>query len=252
MRKMSIPRFPAKTQRRNLRKYAKSNSFGSNWQKTSTMEITNWQKKIPQNSFDKRYPVKTANRFEIFKNDTEETHSQQGNRGNENLRNDALKPLPQNPLVRLKANISPSHQFFKVDQLDNQIRIFNLTRYAHPEKYKALAPDSYQAVSIQAGNFAPQAASPGSYIPPHRRRKDPHNSVNPSPPPRASLRYTKEEPAKISSKAIESAWEKCSKGGLFAVWNGPQEDFPLLLDWLGKPGKYLHLLRKHTILTMFK
>jgi hypothetical protein len=219
--KKSNPSRTAKARRKYLHKNINTSDLGSIW-----------QQKKPHSTFDERYAVNIANRFDIFKKDTEEPRNQRSSKGNKDSE-EHIQNLPlQNFQIRSEAYKNPNHHFFMVDHLDNQIHIFNLTRYAFSEKHKARVPEPFQPISPQVERLSSKSASPSSYIPPHRRNHIPHHSVNPSPTPKSSLRYAKDERVKISCKAIKSSWDKCIKKGIFAIWNGPQDDFPLLLDWL--------------------
>ena len=123
-------------------------------------------------------------------------------------------------------------QIFTVDHLENQFHIFNLKKYARSKVINLFAQDLSFPTTPQASRQPSKTVSPGSYIPPHRRTPSIPPPSNPSPSSRSSLRLKRNKPISLSRKTIEASWDKCLKGGVFAIWNEPREEFPLLFDWL--------------------
>ena len=190
----------------------------------------------PQRSPDKRFTVNTENRFDVLNLGTEEPRSLEGNRGIEGQRK-AISM--QGPDMQIHGNPPKTTRYpflhiFTVERLDNQFHFFSLTKYAHPVIIKAapLPPVPTLPDTPQNGRMPVRLESPRSYIPPHRRCNTRSPPINPSPPHRSFSHKLEYEAISISSKEVEATWDKCQKRGIFAIWNGPQEELPLLIDWL--------------------
>jgi len=137
-------------------------------------------------------------------------------------------------LVYVDISKIPNHSFFTIEQLDNQLRVFNLTKYAHPELHKLPSPSSSLSTLAlpQLGRFSSISNPLPSYIPPYRQNSQ--KPLSPNPKFLAGLTPLKSsnKTTKILIKEVEEAWSECLKGGIFAIWNCPLRDFPVLSGWL--------------------
>ena len=194
---------------------------GSEWKNSSLVADRKCFYKDLQDSFDARFAVKTANRFAVFEKSAGDIPSQHRNGEPQILlkNNSRREAIPEiYPACTDLPDINNHHTFFTIEQLDNQFRIFNLTKYAHPELLKP-SSDSFgnpPPTTPKLGRSLPDSKPPSSYIPPHRR----------------SPVKTADKPIRISIKEVEDTWSECLKGGVFAIWTGPLKKLSLLSDWL--------------------
>lgn len=129
-----------------------------------------------------------------------------------------------------KQNASSSHAatkwetlvhipFFTVEQLNNQFRIFNMTRYA--QSMVCRNPPLTKNISLLdlAATLEPSISpiSSPTYIPPHRRLSNPTLQAHPQEPPNLPLTRIQDKPLNIAMEAIDETWLDCIKKGVFAI-----------------------------------
>ena len=168
-------------QRKKKRFIWKSCSKDFQWQNTSLDADRKWFNKDMQYKHDDRFVVKTTNSFAVFEKLAGEIPSQQRNEGHQSLTkdNNRWEPVPKIPPAHAEfPGTTTHHSFFIVEHLDKQIRVFNLTKYAHLKLNK---PSSYSfspPVTPHSRRPPSDLEPPSSYIPPHHRK----STSNISPP----------------------------------------------------------------------
>lgn len=156
-----------------------------------------------------------------------------------------------------------SLSFFTLDGLEEQIRVFHLTKYALPNLGKSVL---HPANLVRADSFitpprsgiiphdGPERHNP--YIPPHRHVKTPVQRV----PTNSQGIFNPQDssndiapPISIFGEDIEDAWNICKKCGIYVIWCGPKEDLTslqLVKCKLQISGKYILFLRFCSLFTV--
>lgn len=198
------------------------------------------------------FAVKTSNKFSILENLGEkERHHGQFNHGASQKYDSYSRStkISQKEFIQIASGLLGNHRsptFFTVDSLDNQIEIFNLTKYAfpsfcepstHPLEIDRI-PSSTARNSIRSSCVSSLANSfPCSYIPPHRRSTvgAPTDAANPKGIPGHHKSPKREDNSIfLFDEEIEDIWNDYQKVGIFAVWSGPKEDLLFLSNWLAE------------------
>ena len=117
--------------------------------------------------------------------------------------------------------------FFTIEGLDRQLRIFNLTKYANRQLNPFLFKQKNFAFSAAKSDLSERTEieklqSAPIYIPPHKRGH----------PAQEKSDFSDENTLIISNQDSEECWLGCQNFGLFAYWNGPKNELTYLMDWL--------------------
>lgn len=123
---------------------------------------------------------------------------------------------------------------FTVEQLDNQVRVFNLTKYVYPNSFKSMSPSGSAVLPSNLLDVKSdlKPVSPPTYIPPHRRLNNSSHSPNPNYFHGSAQPNSRDKPVHISIDDVENSWLDCLKKGIFAIWTGPSKDIHPLMEWL--------------------
>ena len=182
------------------------------------------------NIADIRFGIPTANSFTVLERSVRADLNQYGNGSHQDMVDSSAASFDFTKGSRIRAYL----QFFTVDLLENQLRIFNLTKYAQHNPLKSMSQEINYCLmdSVPSKETQLPPISPSSYIPPHRRLSNNPRSPNPKTSPRSPNLNLQDKPISVKIEATEEAWSDCHKYGVFAIWNGPSKDFPHLMDWL--------------------
>ena len=174
---------------------------------------------------DARFDVPTANRFEVLDNlAVRSSRSHQEGKTESVSFNREAPPHSKN-----WSGTRTLLPIFTIEQLDNQIRVFNLTKYVQTKPIRSLpSTESVATLCPQPDNttvFKP--VSQPVYIPPHKRCYKSPQFGNPNFSPGSLLPDLSDKPVHIDIDDVENSWIECFKKGLFAIWTGPAKDLHL-------------------------
>ena len=179
---------------------------------------------------DARFDVPTANRFEALDKSTVEVSCFHKKEGPQRFRIDSEASSNIQNLSGMRLQLP----IFTVEQLDNQIRVFNMTKYVIPNSFKSLSPPGSASIPSNPPDVKVDLKSVPSpiYIPPHRRLNNHSHTSNPNYSLGLWQPILIDKPVYITIDDVEESWLDCLKKGIFAIWTGPSKDIHLLMDWL--------------------
>ena len=174
--------------------------------------------------------ISTANRFRVLEDtvggNPKHTTTEHQQRKQEQT---AISSYAINKCETLK--LTP---FFTVEQLSNQFRVFNLTKYAR-SAITRFSPSTKKIYPTASSTIIEPISAPISsptYIPPHRRLPSAFHQDRSQNSPTAPSTSLQDRALNIASEAIDETWSDCIKKGVFAIWNGSSKDIHPLIDWL--------------------